>query len=136
MILFKTSNIEDEWWNGELDWRVKRVVGFVHWWCMKFFPLVKDIVLTEIFRDDDTQETLYNKKVSFNPHGDWRAVDVRSFDMLDNGYDPMQLEEAVNKEFREKYQVPGYKVMLFHKINGGVYHCHIQVKKPRQTKRS
>lgn len=90
--------------------------------------LQKDITITSIYRTKEENDALYAKTPKdqwpkHQPHCEWKAVDLRSYD-----FEPKELE-AICTWINKTYPNPLKRTTAFvHEVAGNTYHFHIQYK--------
>ncbi len=129
---FKTVRIANEWESDNLDKRLRVIVIFLDWYCLKF--LKRDIQLTCIHRTQKEQNAIYggNPKYQKKP---WKSVHQfqRGIDIGVNAF-TTEVKQILCNMLNKRFSYKGnYKTCVWHDVGLGD-HFHIQVDGTNETK--
>jgi hypothetical protein len=114
MITFKEEHMRGEFFS--LDARLILIVADLHEYLFRKHNY-KIITVTSVLRKDNPNSV----------HAYFRGIDIRSRDMS------QEMIEDVLEVFNNKYTYdidrPALKTVIHHKVDGGQFHLHVQVKK-------
>ena len=124
IVLFKTKNEKKEW--KKLEKKHPKMLNLIiktAQFTKKNFD--KPLVITELHRTQAEQNKLYGGKAKKKSwHQFWMAVDFRS--RIFTNAEIMSIIEYIKTEFKSE----GKKLrVLYHRINGNVYHFHVTLRK-------
>ena len=125
IIKFKTVRVSKEWESGKLPQKLKDIIVLLAYYSITFFKI--PITITCIFRTQEEQDKIYQGNVTYHHkpwksnHQYWNAIDLRSKDFTEK-----QIEILVSIANTIRYRTKGKTTAVYHKVNGGAFHFHIQ----------